>query len=85
MSYWKDTLYFLAILVIFGIAGHFDYQDAVALEKAAHKQALRPCTKDGSQAPKSAIGAPIGTASTEAVPKQSQRPCASDRHQMAPS
>jgi hypothetical protein len=43
MPHWKDILCFLAILLIWGVVGHFDYEDAVALEKASQNEVLLPC------------------------------------------
>jgi hypothetical protein len=34
MTSWKDVLCLLAIFVAYGLAGHLDYQDAVAMEEA---------------------------------------------------
>lgn len=44
MSQWKDALCLLAVLVAYGLAGHLDYQDAVAMEEAMRDVAAVPCT-----------------------------------------
>lgn len=41
---WKDVLCLLAILVAYGLAGHLDYQDAVAMEEAMRDGMPPPCS-----------------------------------------
>lgn len=43
MSTLKDVLCLLAILVVYGIAGRMDYDDAVMLEEAQQATALADC------------------------------------------
>lgn len=44
MSQWKDALCLLAVFVAYGLAGHLDYQDAVAMEEAMRDVAAVPCS-----------------------------------------
>lgn len=44
MSQWKDVLCLLAIFLAYGLAGHLDYQDAIAMEEAMRADAPAPCT-----------------------------------------
>jgi hypothetical protein len=71
MSYWKDTLCFLTVLVIWGVVGHFEYEDAVAEEKTARNPTLPPCMKPGGAVP------------TDIPRKPSKRPCAATDHREA--
>lgn len=43
MTTWKDVLCLLAIFVAYGLAGHLDYQDAVAMEEAMRGDTPPPC------------------------------------------
>lgn len=43
MSQWKDVLCLLAIFLAYGLAGHLDYQDAIAMEEAMRADAPAPC------------------------------------------
>jgi len=43
MSPWKDALCLLAVLVAYGLAGHLDYQDAVAMEEGMREDIPPPC------------------------------------------
>lgn len=58
MTQWKDILCLLAILVAYGLAGHLDYQDAVAMEAAMSDALKQRCTR------------PIGTKETHASQAQ---------------
>jgi len=85
MSYWKDTLCFLTIIVLWAIVGHFDYEEAVVLDKAARNQALQPCPKPGSQVPESASAGLSGTAVLKtSAPRKPKRPCTADEHRDGP-
>jgi len=44
MTPWKDVLCLLAILVAYGLAGHLDYEDAVAMEEAIRDDVPPPCS-----------------------------------------
>ena len=44
MTSWKDVLCLLAIFVAYGLAGHLDYQDAVAMEEVMRDDSLPPCS-----------------------------------------
>ena len=78
MSYWKDTLCFFVVLVIWGIVGHFDYEEAVALEKASHKQALPSCPQPDRGAPKSARVRSSSAIPAETVLDKPKRYCATN-------
>ena len=43
MSQWKDVLCLLAIFLAYGLAGHLDYQDAIAMEEAMRADAPASC------------------------------------------
>ncbi|WP_038215266.1 hypothetical protein [Xenophilus azovorans] len=43
MSQWKDALCLLAIFAAYGLAGHLDYEDAVAMEEAMREETPSPC------------------------------------------
>lgn len=43
MNAWKDALCLLAIFMAYGLAGHLDYQDAVAMEEAMRDAPPPPC------------------------------------------
>ncbi|MCU7370017.1 hypothetical protein PEC18_03815 [Paucibacter sp. O1-1] len=44
MTHWKDALCLLAIFVAYGLAGHMDYQDAVAMEEAMREDTSQLCS-----------------------------------------
>lgn len=43
MTHWKDALCLLAIFVAYGLAGHMDYQDALAMEEAMREDVPTTC------------------------------------------
>lgn len=43
MTDWKDVLCLLTILMAYGLVGHLDYQDAVAMEEAMREDTPQPC------------------------------------------
>ena len=43
MTDWKDVLCLVAIFLAYGLVGHLDYQDAVAMEQAMCEDAPQPC------------------------------------------
>jgi hypothetical protein len=46
MSTFKDVLCLLAIFVLYGIAGHLDYEDAVGLEQIRQERLHAACLTD---------------------------------------
>ena len=49
MSPWKDALCLLAIFLACGLAGHLDYQDAIAMEAAMREDTHPPCSAPSSE------------------------------------
>lgn len=52
MTTWKDVLCLLVIFVAYGLAGHLDYQDAVAMEEAMRDDLRPPCFAPPCATPK---------------------------------
>lgn len=63
MTTWKDVLCLLAIFVAYGLAGHLDYQDAVAMEAAMREDLPPRC-----QAPTGARAARQEPSPAQAMP-----------------
>ena len=42
MTDWRDVLCLLAIFVAYGLTGHLDYQDAIAMEEAMREETQPP-------------------------------------------
>lgn len=70
MTTWKDVFCLLAIFVAYGLAGHLDYQDAVAMEEAMRDDTPPPCL-----APHDATAERAASLATVATPV---RPAATD-------
>lgn len=71
MTSWKDVLCLLAIFVAYGLAGHLDYQDAVAMEEAMRDDPRPPCSAPPCATPEGAsrlqpagLPAPLGAVAT---------------------
>lgn len=82
MSYWKDVLCLLAALVIYGLAGHLDYQDAIAMDEAMRDDMVQPCSAPPSiatdRAPRQATG--VTPAHAAVTPRSPEPACrAEDR------
>lgn len=59
MTTWKDVLCLLAIFVAYGLAGHLDYQDAVAMEAAMREDLPPRCpTPEGAKAARNDLSPP---------------------------
>lgn len=43
MTDWKDLLCLLAIFMAYGIVGHLDHQDAIAMEETMREDTPQPC------------------------------------------
>jgi len=76
MLHWKDILCLLAILMAWGLAGHFDYEDALALEEAQRDYARQHCLESGMASPP--ITRSVGAAFHGSVARESEWPCATD-------
>ncbi|CAM3388023.1 hypothetical protein [Paracidovorax anthurii] len=63
MTHWKDALCLLTIFVAYGLAGHLDYQDALAMEEALRADMPQPCS-----APDLAPAGPAPSLATDAMP-----------------
>lgn len=76
MSHWKDTFRILAILVAYGLAGHLDYQDAIAQEEPTRAAFVEPCatapTPVGHQAPATPT---LGVRTSAAAKPPFEPPC----------
>lgn len=73
MTAWKDVLCLLAIFVAYGLAGHLDYQDAVAMEEAMRDDPRLPCSAPPCATPERAtrpdgLPAPSGAVATCSPP-----------------
>ena len=75
MTEWKDVLCLLAIFVAYGLAGHLDYQDAVAMEEAMRDDPRLPCSAPPCATPERAtqsrpdgLPAPSGAVATCSPP-----------------
>ncbi|UEC01754.1 hypothetical protein [Burkholderia vietnamiensis] len=75
---WKDALRLLAILAAWGLAGHFDYEDALALEKANRAQSMQNCMESRIASPQHAASQIISVPYQDSEPPESERPCATD-------
>ncbi len=71
MTSWKDVLCLLAIFVAYGLAGHLDYQDVVAMEEAMRDDLRSPCIAPPCATPEGAarsqpdgLPARLGTVAT---------------------
>lgn len=75
---WKDALRLLAILLAWGVAGHFDYEDALALEEAKRAQAMQICMESGMTSSQSTTSQIVGVPDQDSEPPESDWFCATD-------
>lgn len=68
MTSWKDAPCLLAILVAYGLAGHLDYQDAVAMEEAMRDDMPPPCSAPPCSAPPGVTAARASLSPTDVRP-----------------
>lgn len=69
MTHWKDALCLLLIFVAYGLAGHLDYQDAIAMEEAMREETPPPCF-----VPPGATAEPWPLFSVDAMPVRHSAP-----------
>lgn len=51
MSPWKNILFLVLVLIAYGLAGHLDYQDEVAMEQAMRDSPTDGCSSLASPLP----------------------------------
>jgi len=75
MSHWKDILCFVAILAAWGLAGHFDYEDAIGMDTAAHIESTQACSALDTSFPGCVVALPASTGFDDGPAPSRTRTC----------